>query len=133
MRSAKLVRVAQPIACCEKVGRIGCGGQVAQRRVRSVLVVVVDPVRDLRLGVVETEEQALVEKLVAHAAVEAFAKAVLHRLSRRDEMPGDLVVLDPCEHRARCEFRSVVGDDRSRLAAALDERRQLARRAAPRK
>jgi hypothetical protein len=40
--------------------------------------------------VIETEEQGFVEKLVAHPAVEAFTKAVLHRLSRRDEVPGKI-------------------------------------------
>src|ERR1700733_1676285 len=40
---------------------------------------------------IEAEEQALVEKLVAHAAVETLAEAILHRLSWRNEMPDDPV------------------------------------------
>jgi hypothetical protein len=36
---------------------------------------------------VKVKEQALIEKLVAHAAVEALTEAVLHRLSWRNEMP----------------------------------------------
>ncbi len=35
-------------------------------------------------GVVEAEEQALVQELVAHATVEGFDITVLHRLARRD-------------------------------------------------
>src|SRR4029077_7703930 len=86
MRSAELVGVAQTIACCGEIGGIGCRRDIAQRRVRPSLVVIVDPVRDLGPGMIEAEEQALVEKLVAHAPVETLAEAVLHRLSRRDEM-----------------------------------------------
>ena len=44
---------------------------------------------------VKVKEQALVEKLVAHATVEALTEAVLHRLSWRNEMPHDPVVLRP--------------------------------------
>src|SRR4051794_15341256 len=88
-----MVGVAQPVACCGEICREGRRGLVAQGRMRSLLVVVVDPFRDPRLGVVETEEQTLVEQLVAHAPVEALAKAVLHRFARRDEVPGQLVVL----------------------------------------
>jgi hypothetical protein len=34
---------------------------------------------------VEAEEQALVKKLVTHAAVKTLAEAILHRLARCDE------------------------------------------------
>jgi hypothetical protein len=44
---------------------------------------------------IKAEEQALVEKLVAHAPVETFSEAVLHLLFRRYEMPDDPVVLRP--------------------------------------
>jgi hypothetical protein len=70
---------------------------MAQRRVRSPLVVIIGPVRDLCPGMIEAEEQALVEKLVAHAAVEAPHKSRSSRLSRRNEMPQDSVVLRPGE------------------------------------
>ena len=70
MRSAELVGVAQPVARCREIGGVGRRREIAQRRVRSPLVVVIGPVRDLRPGMIEAKEQALVEKLVAHAAVE---------------------------------------------------------------
>ena len=44
---------------------------------RTPLVVIVDPLRDLCASMIEAEEPALVEKLVAHAPVEALTKAVL--------------------------------------------------------
>ena len=95
MRSAELVGVAQPIARCGEIGGISRRREVAQRRVRTLAVVVAGPVRDLCPGMIEAEEQALVEKFVSHAAIEALAEAVLHRLSRRDEMPDDRVVVRP--------------------------------------
>src|SRR5271155_2907957 len=81
---------------------------------------------------VKVEEQALVEKLVAHAAVEALTKAVLHRLSWRNEMPDDPVVLRPGEHGVRGELSPMVRDDHAGLAAALDQNSQFARHAPPR-
>src|ERR1700722_18065018 len=46
MRSAELVGGAQRIAFCGEIGGIGCRREVAQRRVRPPLVVIVDPVRN---------------------------------------------------------------------------------------
>ena len=46
VRSAERVGVAQPIARCGEIGGIGCRREVAQRRVRPPLVVIVDPVRN---------------------------------------------------------------------------------------
>lgn len=96
------------------------------------LVVVIDPRRDLRSGVIEPQEQALVEKFIAHAAVEALTEAVLHWLTRCDEMPGDLVGLRPEEHRVRRELRPVVGHDHARSAAPFDQLGQFARYTAAR-
>src|SRR6202034_1179789 len=81
---------------------------------------------------IEAEEQALVEKVVAHAAVETLAEAILHRLSWRNEMPDDPVVLRPGEHGVRGELGPVVRDDHAGLAAALDQNSQFARDAPPR-
>jgi hypothetical protein len=38
------------------------------------------------VDVIEIIEERLVEKFVAHAAIECLADAVLHRLARRDEV-----------------------------------------------
>jgi hypothetical protein len=92
VESAELVGIAQPVGRCGEVGGIGRRCQVAQRGVRALAVVVADPIRNLGGGVIEAKEQGFVEKLVSHPAVETFAKAFLHRLARRDEVPGDLVI-----------------------------------------
>ena len=51
------------------------------------------PILQWRCGHDRAEEQALVEQLVAHAAVETLDIAILHRSSRRDVVPLDLVIL----------------------------------------
>src|ERR1700748_3079646 len=61
MRSAELVWVARTIACCGEIGGIGCRCEIARRRVRPSLVVIVDPVRDLGPGMIEAEAQAVGE------------------------------------------------------------------------
>jgi hypothetical protein len=65
---------------------------------RTLAIVVADPIRNLRAGLIEAEEQGFVEQLVAHPAIEAFTEAVLRRFSRRNEMLGDLIVLRPGQH-----------------------------------
>src|SRR5271156_5242246 len=69
---------------------------------------------------IEAEEQAIVEKLVAHAPIETLTEAVLHRLSWRNEMPDDPVVLRPGEHGVRGELGPIVRDDHTGLAAPLE-------------
>src|ERR1700729_4360447 len=69
------------------------------------------------------------EKLVAHAPVETLTEAILHRLSRRNEVPDDPVVLRPGEHGVRGELGPIVRDDHAGLAAALDQNSQFARHA----
>ena len=71
-----------------------CGG--ASRR--ALLVVCGGPSRQRRSGVIEVVEDRLIEQFVAHAAVERFADPVLHRFSRRNEMPSDPAALSPGEH-----------------------------------
>jgi len=124
-----MVGVARTPAHCGEVGCVGGRRDVAERGMRSALIVVSDPAGNRLARMIETEEQALVEKFVAHAAVEALAESVLHRLPRRDEMPDDPVILRPAEHGVRRELSSVVRDDHAGFAASLDQRRQLARHA----
>jgi hypothetical protein len=96
--SPGLVRVAQPIARCGEVGGISRRGEIAQRRVRTLAVVVIGPVRDSDPGVIEAEEQAFAEKLIAHPAVETFAEAVLYGFARCDEVPGNVMFFRPGQH-----------------------------------
>ena len=52
-------------------------------------IVVGDPSGDLGAGVIEIEEQGLVEQFIAHPAIETLDEAVLHRFSRHDKVPID--------------------------------------------
>lgn len=54
-------------------------------------------------------------------SVEAFDKAVLHRLFRRDVVPVDPGALTPAEDRHRGQLRPLVVDDHLRLAAEDDQ------------
>lgn len=58
---------------------------------------------------VEAEEQALVQELIAHPAVEALDITVLHRLSGRDVVPLDAMILRPA--RIAFEVNSVPWSD----------------------
>ena len=89
-------------------------------------VVIDGPVADELAGLIEIDEQALVEKFVAHAAVEGFDIAVLHWPTRRDVMPFHALFLCPAQDRVRGELGAIVGDDHLRLAAGVDEHRKLA-------
>ncbi len=92
---------------------------------RTLVVVVAYPGADLFPRVVKAEEQRLIQELIAHASVEAFAEAVLHGLARRDVMPLHLAFARPGENGVRGELRPVIGDDHARRATPPDEHRQL--------
>ena len=72
-------------------------------------------------------KQALIEKLVAHPAVEGHDVAVLHWSSRRDVMPVHTMILRPTQDGVReNKVGDIVGNDHLRLTALADEHRQLA-------
>ena len=95
-------------------------------------VVVGHPAGDDAAGLIEAEEQRLVQSSVPHLRVERFADAVLHGLAWRDEMPRHGGLLAPRPHGVRGELGPMIADDQARLAAPGDEGRQLPRDAAPR-
>ncbi len=59
---------------------------------RPLVAVVGDPSSEPAPGVVEPEEQRLVQESIAHPAVEALDEGVLHRRARCDEVPVDRVL-----------------------------------------
>ncbi len=69
-------------------GGVGSRGHVAELGMRPARIVIGDPPSGGIAGVIETDRQGLVEEFVTHSAIECFADPVLHRLSRRDEVPG---------------------------------------------
>ena len=90
-------------------------------------VVGLDPIGDGIAGVVDAEEQGLVEKLVAHPAVERLGIAILHGLARGDVVPLHLRLVGPVQDRIRGELGAVVRHDHPGLPAPLDQRCQFAR------
>jgi hypothetical protein len=75
-RSAKLVGIAQPIDRCDEFKRIGRGFGI-QRRMRPSVVIVFDPVREFRVCVVNTDEQAFVEQFVVNWRAKLHAETQL--------------------------------------------------------
>src|SRR4051812_3969208 len=73
----------------------------------SLRIVILDPGRDELAGMIQSEEQALVQQLIAHAAVERLDIAVLHRLARGNGMPLDPMLGTPGQNGVRGEFGAV--------------------------
>src|SRR6266542_3883546 len=111
--------------CGEMIGR-GRWRPVTKRGMQPRRVVVSDPSSDDLASLIEVEEQALVEKLVAHAAVEGFDVAILHRLSGHDVVPFHLMLFAPAQDSIRGELGAVIGHDHPRLATPLDDGDELA-------
>ena len=98
--------------------RRGC---IAKSRVRLLAVVILDPGRDLDAGIRKAEEQGLVQKFIAHPAVEAFAKAVLRRFAWRDVMLLHAHLPAPRQHCIAGQLSVIVADDHAGLAPLGDQ------------
>src|SRR6266567_4501289 len=103
------------VGCGEMIG-IGRWRPVTERGMRPRRVVVSDPSSDDLASLIEIEEQALVEKFVAHAAVEGFDVGILHRLAGRDVVPFHLMLFAPAPDRIRGELGAVIPHLRARSA-----------------
>jgi transposase InsO family protein len=82
----ELFRVAEPIAHCGELGRIGGRGRISDCRVRPVLVVVGDPASGGGAGVAEAKEQGLVQEFNRKKTQRLYGEeglAVRRRKSRR--------------------------------------------------
>lgn len=87
----------------------------------SVVVIIAPPCVDEEFGVAKAVEEMLVETFVAQASVEAFNKAVLHRFSRCNEVPGHTALLAPFEDDVRRKLYAVIRDDHVGLASQFDD------------
>jgi hypothetical protein len=116
-----------PACCCELCG-LGRGRFILQRRVRPSGVVAQHPLGDRLPGLVQREEQGLVQQLVPHLAIEALDIAVLHGLPQHDVVPHDALFLYLGEDGMRVQLGSVVVDDHAGPASPFDESRAPLRR-----
>ena len=92
---------------------------------RSVGVVVDPPCFDDLAHLVEVGEQVLVEALVAQPAVEALHEAILHRFTRRDVVPFDLVLLLPGQDGVRGELLPVFGSRGCGISSVFNQWRAV--------
>lgn len=72
----------QRAGCCEDLGE-SHRGLISERGVGSRDIAIVSPVSNGPAGMIGAEEQAFVQKFIAHPAVEALDGAVLHGLRAR--------------------------------------------------
>lgn len=80
---------------------VGCGqqvlgerlwGLVAESGVGPFFVVVCGPGPDCGSGMGHVAEHGLIQKLIAHSAIEALHEPVLHRFAGGDVMPFDVAL-----------------------------------------
>jgi hypothetical protein len=76
---------------------------------RPEIVMAVSPFDSGAAGMVEAEEQAFFQQLVAHATVETLDIAILHRSYRRNVVPLDFVILRPSKGGVRGQFDAWFG------------------------
>ena len=67
---------------------------VAERGVRPLGVIGVDPTDEDRARLSDVEEQRLIEQFVSRATIEALDEPVLRRLAQRDIVSLDANILD---------------------------------------
>ena len=77
-----------------------------------MVIVIVTPGRDQRLGVRDGFKAVHVEALVSEAAVETFDKCVLHGLAGPNEVQRNAATVGPFVERLRREFSAVIDRDR---------------------
>ena len=78
----------------------------------------------------EIVEDRFIERFVAHSAIERFADPVLHRLARRDEIPGEPALLRPASNHQPFQigFARQRGEDRRCVALDSTIGRRISRR-----
>jgi len=113
-------------AGCGEVLDEGRRGLVSERGLRPRGVEIFLPFGDGAAAMIDVEEEAPIQELAPHSAIERSHIAVLHRLPRRDVVPLGTVVLRSGKDCVRGEIGAVVGNDHVRLAAAADQVGQLA-------
>ena len=75
---------------------------------RTRLTIFGTPHRERDVVLCQRQVEHLIQQLVAQATIEAFDKAVLHRLARRDEVPVHGDGIGPSQNGVAGKFRAVV-------------------------
>ena len=100
-------------------------GQAVEARMGPLGVVVVPPALDDLPGLAVAAEEMFVQACISQAPVEGCNKAVLHRRTGGDGVPGDSPILLPCEQRMRGQLRAGVADHQARQAARFRDAVEL--------
>lgn len=112
----------------DKVPPWGEGGPVfgwgvpARSGVWAIGVVVSQPISQGDTGIGQAREQGFIEHLVPEPTIERCNERVLHRLSRSDVMPVNLVPIGEPQDGIRGQLGAVVSDHHLRPAPCRHER-----------
>ena len=79
---------------------------------RTLVIVVMPPARELDPGFCQRAENFFIEQLVTQSAVEAFDEGVLGGLSGLNQFELDAVPVGPLVQCSSCELWPLVGSDR---------------------
>jgi len=88
-----------------------CRHLVADRAMRTYLVIVSTPSLAFPARFVEAEKLVSVQAFGSELAVQAFNKGVVSRLARGDVMPGHLLPIRPGQDRGRGQLGAIVRDN----------------------
>ncbi len=85
-----------------------CWRYIAQRTMRTLLVVILSPGFDLALCMAETCEPVRIQTFIPQPAVEAFYVGVLYRLAWLDELQPHTAFFAPCRQCPTAELRPIA-------------------------
>ena len=92
---------------------------------RAMVIEVVAPYCNQMAGMAQAVEQVFIQALISHPTIEAFDKAVLHRLARGYVVPLDLAIFLPFQDSVRGQLGAIVRDHHAGIAAYLGDTIQL--------
>jgi hypothetical protein len=90
---------------------------MSKRAMGPMVIVIVTPRADDRLGVRDRFEAIHVQAFVTQTAIETIDKCVFYRLSGPDEIQGDPALVGPFVQRLGRKFGPVIHGDRLRQRA----------------
>ncbi len=92
------------------------GGDIPDRAVRSILVVVSTPSLQLFASILQRQEPVGVQAFAAQLAVERFDERIVCGLAWAGEVQDHTALVSPQIHVPRDKFAAIVDPDRLRIA-----------------
>ena len=96
-----------------------CWGQVANRGMRSLLIVISSPGRNEYFRVMQITEPVFIQTLIPKFAVEALDVGILGRFSRLNQQRWDTVLVRPLIEDLAGKLRPLIGAHCIRISTEL--------------